>query len=136
VVTTFNKSYPLIRFGTGDLGVFVQEPERGRRLRLVGRVGDAIKVRGMFLHPNQLLAAMSRIPQVKHAQAIITRPENKDYVVVRVELRPEHTGEDVSEAVSAYVQAMSRLRVDEVQTVEAGVIDPAQRAIRDERKWD
>lgn len=136
VVTTFNKAYPLIRFGTGDLGVFVQEPERGRRLRLVGRVGDAIKVRGMFLHPNQLLAAMSRIPQVKHAQAVITRPDNKDYVVVRVELKPEHAGEDVSEAVRSYVQAMSRLRVDEVQVVEPGVIDPAQRAIRDERKWD
>jgi phenylacetate-CoA ligase len=136
VVTTFNKSYPLIRFGTGDLGVFVQEAERGRRLRLVGRVGDAIKVRGMFLHPNQLLAAMSRIPQVKHAQAIITRPDNRDHMLVRVELKPDHTGEDVTEAVKAYVQAMSRLRVDEVAVVEPGVIDPGQRAIRDERKWD
>jgi phenylacetate-CoA ligase len=136
VVTTFNKAYPLIRFGTGDLGVFVSEPEHGRRLRLVGRVGDAIKVRGMFLHPNQLLAATSRIPQVKHAQAIITRPENRDYVVVRVELKPEYAGEDVTDAVKSYVQAMSRLRVDEVQIVETGVIDPAQRAIRDERSWD
>lgn len=136
VVTTFNKSYPLIRFGTGDLGVYVMEAERGRRLRLVGRVGDAIKVRGMFLHPNQLLAAMSRIPQVKHGQAIITRPDNRDYVLVRVELQPEHAGEDVSEAVKSYVQAMSRLRVDAVEIVEAGVIEPGQRAVRDERQWD
>lgn len=136
VVTTFNKSYPLIRFGTGDLGVYVMEAERGRRLRLVGRVGDAIKVRGMFLHPNQLLAAMSRIPQVKHGQAIITRPDNRDHVLVRVELQPEHAGEDVSEAVKSYVQAMSRLRVDAVEIVEAGVIEPGQRAVRDERQWD
>lgn len=136
VVTTFNKSYPLIRFGTGDLGVYVMEAERGRRLRLVGRVGDAIKVRGMFLHPNQLLAAMSRIPQVKHGQAIITRPDNRDHVLVRVELQLEHAGEDVSEAVKSYVQAMSRLRVDAVEIVEAGVIEPGQRAVRDERQWD
>lgn len=136
VVTTFNKAYPLIRFGTGDLGVFVPDEKYGRVLRLVGRVGDAIKVRGMFLHPNQILAAMSRIPQVKHAQAVITRHDNRDVLMIRVELHPDQAGVDVSEAVRAYVQAMSRLRVDEVLVVEPGVIDPGQRMVRDERRWD
>jgi phenylacetate-CoA ligase len=139
VATTFNKAYPLIRFGTGDLGALAPVPEEGcsqQLLGLFGRSGDAIKVRGMFLHPNQLLAAVSRVPQIKQAQAVITRPGNQDYVTLNIELHPEHAGEDVSEAIKNYVQAMSRLRVDEVVVVEAGTLDPAGRTIRDERKWD
>lgn len=141
VVTTFNKGYPLVRFGTGDLGVLAAEPEAGcegaqQLLALLGRSGDAIKVRGMFLHPNQILAAVSRIPAIKHAQAIITRPENKDFITLRVELRPEHAGIDIREGIMNSVQAMSRLRVDVVEVVEPGIIDPAQRVVRDERKWE
>lgn len=141
VVTTFNKSYPLIRFGTGDLGALSpqSDPNCGgsqQLLGLFGRSGDAIKVRGMFLHPNQILAAMSRIDQVKVAQAIITRDDNRDVVTIRVELKPEHDGANVDDAVKAYVQSMARLRVDNVEIVAAGGIDPTQRAIKDERKWD
>ncbi len=136
VVTTFNKGYPLIRFGTGDLAVFVPNEQGERVMRLVGRVGDAIKVRGMFLHPNQITAAMSRIPQVKHAQAVISRPADKDYLLMLVELKPEYADANVADAVTAYVQGMARLRVDEVRVVEPGVIDLGQRMVKDERKWD
>ena len=138
-VTTFNKAYPLIRFGTGDLGVLAPNPDPGcsqQLLALLGRSGDAIKVRGMFLHPNQLLAAIGRVPQVKHAQAVITREDNRDVVTINVELHPEHADADVREQVKGFMQAMSRLRVDEVVTVEPGAIDTTQRAIRDARKWD
>jgi hypothetical protein len=34
------------------------------------------------------------------------------------------------------LQTASRLKIDEVVVVEAGVIDPAQRSIRDERTWN
>jgi phenylacetate-CoA ligase len=138
-VTTFNKAYPLIRFGTGDLGVLAPTPESGcsqQLLALLGRSGDAIKVRGMFLHPNQLLAAIGRVPQIKQAQAVITREDNRDVITLNVELHPEHADADVREAVKGFMQAMTRLRVDEVVTVEPGVIDPTQRTVRDARKWD
>ncbi|MBZ0275896.1 MAG: phenylacetate--CoA ligase family protein, partial [Anaerolineae bacterium] len=139
VATTFNKGYPLVRFGTGDLGAVAVEPAEGcpqQLLGLFGRSGDAIKVRGMFLHPNQLTAAIARVPQVKQAQAIITRPENKDYVTVRAELKPGESAAEVEEAIRAHVQGVARLRVDEVVIVEAGVIQSGQRAIVDERKWE
>ncbi|MBK8024420.1 MAG: AMP-binding protein [Chloroflexi bacterium] len=141
VVTTFNRNYPLIRFGTGDLGALAPEPDAGcgggqQLLGLFGRSGDAIKVRGMFLHPNQLLAVKGRIPQIKNLRAVITRPDNKDVVTVQVELLPEYAGIDVDEPVKAVLNGVARLRVDAVEVVEAGVIDPAQRAIVDARKWD
>jgi len=141
VVTTFSKGYPLIRFGTGDLGALAPEtdaacPGQQQLLGLFGRSGDAIKVRGMFLHPNQLLAVKGRMPQIKHIRAVITRDANRDMIAIQVELQPEHAGADVDEAVKAFVNAVSRLRVDTVEVVAEGVIDGTQRAIRDERKWD
>ncbi|MES0360413.1 MAG: AMP-binding protein, partial [Anaerolineales bacterium] len=53
VVTTFDQVYPLIRLGTGDLAINIdpapgQSRQNERSIILVGRVGDAVKVRGMF----------------------------------------------------------------------------------------
>jgi phenylacetate-CoA ligase len=139
VATTFNRAYPLVRFGTGDLGALSSDPHPytgGQHLLgLYGRSGGAIKVRGMFLHPNQIENAVARVPEVKYAQAVITRPKDRDVVTLRVELRPEHAGADVSQPLRAYLEQEARLRIDEVQVVEKGVIDPAQRAVRDERSW-
>jgi phenylacetate-CoA ligase len=140
VATTFNKAYPLIRFGTGDLGALAAEPApecagSQQLLGLFGRSGEATKVRGMFLHPNQLMAALARAPEVKHAQAVISRPATQDYVTLRVELQPDLAGAEVSQTLINLVQTLCRLRVDEVVIVEPGVIDPAQRLIHDERQW-
>jgi phenylacetate-CoA ligase len=135
VVTTFNRGYPLIRFGTGDLAVFLPEGA-DRVLRLVGRVGDAIKVRGMFLHPNQIMAAMARLPQAKNAQAVITHVDGRDHVRVRVELAEGASDAGIDDAVRALIQGVARLRVDEVEVVPPGVIDPGQRMVRDERVWN
>jgi phenylacetate-CoA ligase len=70
VVTNDNQLYPLIRFGTGDLAMNI-DPRPGesaqaeRAIILVGRRGEAVKVRGMFLHPNQLRFAAAQVPGVQ-----------------------------------------------------------------------
>lgn len=139
VATRFNDAYPLIRFGTGDLGALAPEPAEGcsqQLLGLYGRSGDAIKVRGMFLHPNQLLMAAKQFPQIKHIQAIITRPENKDVVTINLELQEGESGDTIAEQLKDLAHKAVRLRIDTVNIVEAGVIDPAKRAIIDKRTWD
>ncbi|MDX1995103.1 MAG: phenylacetate--CoA ligase family protein [bacterium] len=140
VATTFNKAYPLVRFGTGDLGAVAPEtsPECGGQqlLGLYGRSGEAIKVRGMFLHPNQLLGAKMQFPQIKNLQAIITRPENRDYVTLRVELADGADGTGLGEKLQQLAQAAVRLKIDEVVFVETGEIKPGERTVKDERKWD
>lgn len=137
VVTTFNKAYPLIRFGTGDLGALSPDLIDGRQhlLGLFGRSGEAIKVRGMFLHPNQLRGAAAQFPIITAIQAIITRPENKDYVTLRVEVREGADTEGLGEKLQALAQAAVRLRIDEVQIVPRGTIG-SERTVRDDRKWD
>ncbi len=138
VATALNKAYPLIRFGTGDLGALAPQPGCARQqlLGLFGRSGDAIKVRGMFLHPNQLGYAVMQFPEIKDIQVIITRPDNRDVVTVNVELNEGAAGESIGEKLSALAQQAVRLRIDAVNIVAAGSIDPAARKIVDERDWD
>jgi phenylacetate-CoA ligase len=139
VATTFNKAYPLVRFGTGDLGALAPEPAEGcwqQILGLYGRSGDAIKVRGMFLHPNQLMAARMQFPQIKHLQAIITRPQNSDHLRLLVELNEGADGAGLGEKLQQLAHAAIRLRIDEVEIVPAGTINPSERTVKDERQWD
>jgi phenylacetate-CoA ligase len=93
VVTLFNDTYSLIRFGVGDLSAWHTEPcVCGRWTpRLVGwqgRVGDAVKVRGMFLHPSQATALMARFAAVRRFQFAITRENHRDDLTCRVMVVP------------------------------------------------
>ncbi|TEU13772.1 MAG: hypothetical protein E3J21_17790 [Anaerolineales bacterium] len=52
VTTVFKGTYPLIRFGTGNLSYYADEPcpcgwTLHRLVRLIRGMGDAAKVRGM-----------------------------------------------------------------------------------------
>ena len=138
VATTLNQAYPLIRFGTGDLGALAPQSKdlRQQLLGLYGRSGDAIKVRGMFLHPNQLGHAVMHFPEIKHIQVVITRPENSDVVTVNLELQEGASAAGIAEKLSALAQQAVRLRLDAVNFVAAGSIDPTARKIVDQREWE
>jgi len=137
VVTNDNRLYPLIRFGTGDLAMNL-DPRPGaseqaeRSIILVGRRGEAVKVRGMFVHPNQLRFAAAQVPGVAAVQAIVTRPDGvRDHLALRVAAAEGADEAALAEALKAAVQGVCRVRVDEVGfgEVAEGV------AIRDERAW-
>lgn len=139
VVTTFNPTYPLIRFGTGDLAVNV-DPAPGRSSQgeraiiLVGRVGDAVKVRGMFVHPNQITFALSRFP-VAGYQAIVRRPELRDELTLRLVLSdPTTDREALVASLRPTFKQVCRVNVDRVEFVET--IPPDAPKIVDERRWD
>lgn len=137
VVTTFNKGYPLVRFGTGDLGAIAPDLLEGgyqNLLGLYGRSGDAIKVRGMFLHPNQLKMAAAQFPQIANLQAIITRPENRDVVTIKVQLEEGASSEGVAEQLKQLAQNAVRLRIDDVIFVDE--LESSARTIQDDRSWD
>ncbi len=140
VVTTFNRGYPLVRFGTGDLGALAPVSDakcegRQQLLGLFGRSGDAVKVRGMFLHPNQLKAALQYFPDIKKIQAIITRPENADVVTIRLELHEGKDGTGLPDKLKELAQNAIRLRIDHVEFVKPGEIDATARTVQDNRDW-
>ena len=135
VATTLNRAYPLIRFGTGDLGALASHTadEAQHLLGLYGRSGDAIKVRGMFLHPNQLAAAVMQFPQIKDIQAVVTREGNSDHLALNVLLQKGASEEGLAAGLTALAQRAARLRIDQVNFV--AQIDPSARKIIDQRDW-
>ena len=142
VVTTFNETYPLIRLGTGDLAVNLdpapgQSRQEDRSIILVGRVGDAVKVRGMFVHPNQLRFALAQIAGIARAQAVVTRPENRDQLTLRVVLADESADrEALTKGLSAAVQSACRVKVDGVEFIPADALAEGAELILDERSWE
>lgn len=140
VVTTFNETYPTIRLGTGDLAVFIDAPcacgRKSPRIMLVGRVGDAVKVRGMFVHPNQLKAAIAKFPAIARVQGIVTRPDNvRDTLTLKVELaQADVDREKLSREFAEAVHGLIRVSVDKVDFVPSIAADA--KMIVDERKWD
>src|SRR4030043_1170666 len=94
VATTFNKNYPLIRFGTGDLSIMTETScpcgrTSPRLIKILGRVDQATKVRGLFIHPGQGGEVVSNHPQVEKYQVIITRHEHKDEMTFQIEIKGE-----------------------------------------------
>ena len=142
VVTTFNETYPLIRLGTGDLAVNMdpapgESRQEDRAIILVGRVGDAIKVRGMFVHPNQLRFALAQVPGLARAQAVVSRPENRDELTLRVALSDESADrEALTQGLGVAVSSTCRVKVDGVEFVTAEALGEDAPLMVDERSWD
>jgi phenylacetate-CoA ligase len=142
VGTSFNETYPLVRLGTGDLAINLdpapgESRQQDRSIILVGRVGDAVKVRGMFVHPNQLRFALSQLPGIARAQAVITRPENRDELIVRAVLTDEAVDrEALRNGLGAAVQSSCRVKVDRVEFVPADALDHDAGIILDVRSWE
>src|SRR6185436_820979 len=73
VITTFNRDYPLIRFGTGDLSAVLPggSPCGRTNTRIrgwMGRADQSTKVRGMFVTPGQVSDILKRHAQVGRAR--------------------------------------------------------------------
>jgi phenylacetate-CoA ligase len=142
VVTTFNETYPLIRLGTGDLAMNVdpnpgQSRQGERSIILVGRVGDAVKVRGMFVHPNQLRFAVGQVPGVERFQAVVTRPENRDEFTLLVATTETPADQEMlTAALSKAVQSACRVKVDRIEFISVQAIGEDAKIILDQRVWE
>ena len=137
VVTLLNPHHPVVRFGTGDLSAWATDAtpstEPTPRIRgWLGRVGEAVKVRGMFLHPRQVATVMAAVEAVDAYRFVVDRVEHRD--VLRCELALSDGADEaaVADAVRASVRDGLRFDVD-VQVV-AEVADDGP--IVDVRAWE
>ena len=140
VVTLFNPDYALVRFGVGDLSALNTERcvcgrTSDRLVGWQGRIGDAVKVRGMFLHPRQVAEVVARFPEIRAHQAVITRVEHRDELTLRVVLAEGVDPGPVSERLKAGARDALKFRLD-VEAVPAEALPPGSPPLRDERKWD
>ncbi|MCD6297149.1 MAG: AMP-binding protein [Deltaproteobacteria bacterium] len=141
VVTSFNTTYPMIRMATGDLSMLVREScDCGRTgpmlKKIFGRIDQATKVRGTFVHPWQADEVISRYPEVFKYQVVITREDDKDVMTFVVELVEETDRSDMIRGrIERDIKDILAVK-GAVQIVPRGTIPDLHKKIEDKRTWE
>ncbi|MCD6487126.1 MAG: AMP-binding protein [Syntrophobacterales bacterium] len=138
VVTRLNDIFFLLKFGTGDLSSIVEEDcacgRTSRRLSgIAGRVGDAVKVRGMFITPGQVARVGEAFPRVRF-QVIVTRESYKDLLTVAVVEDEEYKAID-DERFRDIFSEICAVKIDRIETVK-GELSDKDKPIIDKREWE
>ncbi|WP_169566244.1 phenylacetate--CoA ligase family protein [Sneathiella limimaris] len=138
VVTTFNKTYPLIRFGTGDMSAFLPEGSScgrtGPRIKgWMGRADQTAKVKGMFVHPGSVADVQKRHSELKKVRLVVTSSDNVDQMTLQCEV--DGGSEDLKAAVAQSVQSLCKLKGD-VEFVAIGSLANDGKVIDDQRTYE
>lgn len=141
VATTFDAQYPLLRFGTGDISAYAPDDVCGcgrtakKLVGIVGRIGDAVKVKGLFVRGAQIDEVMKAFPAVARFQAIVTRAEQKDALRYLIELVPEASADpDLPERLNKALDALVKVR-GRVEIAPRGTLPQGAKRIDDRRVW-
>jgi phenylacetate-CoA ligase len=141
VATNFNASYPMIRMGTGDLSMFAEEScpcgRTGPVLkRILGRVDQATKVKGTFVHPWQADEVISRYPEVFKYQVVVTREDHTDVMTFVVELGEEAAQPEIIRGrIERDIKELLTIK-GTVRIVPRGTIPDLHKKIEDRRTWE
>ena len=140
VATVHNRTYPMIRFSSGDLTVITDEPcpcgrTSARMLGWRGRADEVTKVRGIFVHPRQVDEIVARVKGVERFQVVVGREGHNDTLTLRVQLASGVDAAAASSALEAGIRDVMKLR-GAVAVVPAGTIADNAKKVTDERKWD
>ena len=137
VVTTLNPDYPLVRFGTGDLSALLPGhcPTGRTNTRIqgwMGRADQTAKVRGMFVHPEQVADVVRRFPEVLKARLVVGGEMAHDHMTLRLETRSADTG--LADRVGEAVRDVTKLR-GSVEIVAPGSLPNDGKVIEDTRSY-
>ena len=140
VCTVNHRTYPMIRFGTGDLSALTEAPcpcgrTSPRMLGWRGRADEVTKVRGMFIHPRQTDEVAARSQAVTRHQVVVTREGHQDVMTFNVELEPGVDAATVEASLVEAIREVMKLR-GEVRVVPPGTIPEGAKRIDDRRTWD
>lgn len=130
--------YPLIRFATGDLSRFLPGESRCGRTNVrlegwLGRADQAVKVRGLFVHPAHITEVMRRHPQLLRARLVIARRGLSDDMTLKCEVDPSAEGSlPTTDDLAETLQLITRLR-GTVQLLPLGSLPSDDKVIEDLR---
>ena len=137
VITTFNPTYPLIRFATGDLSaVLAGTSPCGRTNQRIkgwlGRADQTTKVKGMFVHPEQIADIARRHPELQRLRLVVDNPDGQDQMVLHCETTA--SGEALIQAVVISIRESTKLR-GEVVLCPPGSLANDGKVIEDRRTY-
>ncbi len=137
VVTSFNRDYPMIRLATGDLSAVLPgaSPCGRTNMRIkgwMGRADQTTKVKGMFVHPEQVAELAKRFPELGRLRLVIGRVGEQDSMTLRAEVA---AGDEAFAArLGEALQAVTKLK-GEVQLAAPGSLPNDGKVIADERTY-
>jgi len=137
VVTTFNRDYPMIRFATGDLSAVLPgvSPCGRTNMRIkgwLGRADQTTKVKGMFVHPEQVAEVAKRHAGLGRVRLVVTRAGEQDVMTLRAEIANADAG--LTAKLAQTLQALTKLK-GEVELVAPGSLPNDGKVIADERTY-
>ena len=137
VVTTLTPEYPLIRFATGDLSAILPGPSpcgrTNHRIKgWLGRADQTTKVRGMFVHPEQIADILRRHKSIIRARLVVDRPAAADEMTLLAEIGAP--AEDPAR-IAETLQAVTKLR-GTVTLVPRDSLPADGKLIEDRRKFN
>ena len=119
VVTVLNPDYPLMRFGTGDLSAIIPvsrhtpSPCGRTQVRIrgwLGRADQATKVRGLFVHPQQVHDILRRHPQLQRARLQVSQRNGEDHMELLC--ASQDVSAELAQAVQQTVRDLTKLRAE------------------------
>jgi phenylacetate-CoA ligase len=141
VATIFDEDYPLLRFATGDLSTFAPPTDcpcgrtAPKLAGILGRIGDAVKVRGMFIRGSQLQEVFKQFPAVSRFQAVVTREQHQDQLTYTIELaEPQKDPAPWLNNLTTGLRDALKVR-GEVRVMPSGTIAEGAKPISDQRVW-
>jgi phenylacetate-CoA ligase len=143
VTPVHNKIWGLLRFGTGDLSSYIAEPcpcgRTAHRLAgILGRTGDAAKVRGMFVVTRQAEQVMAKFAEVARFQMVVTRAAERDELTLKAALKQDTTVEvkgKLAEAIGKGFQDACRIKPDKIEFLAGGTLPEPYQKLVDRRVW-
>lgn len=141
VATVFDEVYPMIRFGTGDLSYYIDEPcacgrTACRLAKILGRLDQVTKVKGMFIHPSNADEVAAKFPEIDRYQVLVTREAHMDQMTFAVELREGcEATDELAKRIEAAIPESMRVR-GKARFLERNTLPAEYRKIDDRRKWE
>ena len=137
VVTTFNRDYPMIRLATGDLSAVLPgaSPCGRTNMRIkgwMGRADQTTKVKGMFVHPEQIAELGKRHGELGRLRLVVARKGEQDTMTLRAEAAKADAG--LQAKIAETLQAVTKLKGD-VELVAPGSLPNDGKVIADERTY-
>jgi phenylacetate-CoA ligase len=135
VVTTFNRDYPMIRLATGDLSAVLPgvSPCGRTNMRIkgwLGRADQTAKIKGMFVHPEQVAEIGKRHPELGRLRLVVTRAGEQDHMLLKAEANAADPA--LAAVVADTLVVVTKLRGD-VELVGMGTLPKDGKVIADER---
>ncbi|MDO8769415.1 MAG: phenylacetate--CoA ligase family protein [Burkholderiaceae bacterium] len=118
VVTTLDRGWPLVRFGTGDVAQALSHAPDGlvERISLLqGRVGQGVKVREIFIYPRNVEELIIRTPAIERAQVIARKNPHRETATLRAVLAPGSSKEDTQNKLMEGFRQLTRLKLDSIE---------------------